>query len=90
MALMFCGRPIFTAENNTMKRFLLAVGVVSVFLGGLWLLQGLGVVHLRPILCFANCEPVQGPSSTWATIGGILLIAGVFAIRYARQHRHAQ
>ena len=39
-------------------------GLVAVCLGGLWLLQGTGVVHLRPLLCFADCEPVQGPSAS--------------------------
>jgi proline iminopeptidase len=49
-------------------------------LGGLWLLQGLGAVHVRPILCFADCAPVQGPSRTWAISGFLLVLAGVLAI----------
>jgi hypothetical protein len=52
-----------------MKLIAPVLGVVAVLLGGLWLLQGLGVVHMRPILCFANCEPVEGPSLAWAAIG---------------------
>lgn len=70
-----------------MKTIALVVGVLSVLLGGLWLLQGLGLVHIRPILCFANCAPIQGPSSTWATIGVFALIAGVVAILYSRGRR---
>jgi hypothetical protein len=70
-----------------MKRIALVVGMLSVLLGGLWLLQGLGVVHIRPILCFANCAPVQGPSSTWAVIGVLVLTAGILAIRYSRNRR---
>jgi len=70
-----------------MKTIALIVGVLSVLLGGLWLLQGLGVVHIRPILCFANCAPIQGPSSTWATIGVFVLIAGAVAILYSRGRR---
>ena len=62
-------------------------GVLCVLLGGLWLLQGLGLVHLRPILCFANCEPVQGPSTVWAMVGAVVLIAGIFAIRASRAGR---
>jgi hypothetical protein len=73
--------------GNTMKTIGLIVGVLSVLLGGLWLLQGLGIVRIRPILCFANCEPIQGPSSTWAIIGGFVLIAGVLAILYSRGRR---
>jgi hypothetical protein len=70
-----------------MKRIALVVGMLSVLLGGLWLLQGLGVVRIRPILCFANCAPVQGPSSTWAVIGVLVLTAGILAIRYSRNRR---
>jgi hypothetical protein len=70
-----------------MKTFTLIVGVLAMLLGRLWLLQGLGVVHVRPILCFANCAPVQEPSSTWTAIGAIVLVTGVVAIRYSRRRR---
>ena len=39
----------------------LVFGVIAVLLGGIWLLQGLGIVLVRPILCFADCVPIQGP-----------------------------
>jgi hypothetical protein len=70
-----------------MKKIVLVVGVISVLLGGLWLLQGLGMVHIRPILCFANCEPVQGASTDWAITGFLMLMAGVIAIVFARKGR---
>ena len=64
-----------------MKRFiLLAVSVAAVLLGGLWLLQGLGLVQVKPILCVADCEPLQGPSAAWAIIGFLVLAAGAFGI----------
>ena len=75
------------AERNTMKKIGLVFGVISVLLGGLWLLQGLGVVHIRPILCFANCEPVQGASPAWATIGFLMVTAGVIAIFFSLKRR---
>jgi hypothetical protein len=31
-----------------MKAFVLVVSVIAVLLGGLWLLQGLGLVQVRP------------------------------------------
>ena len=37
-----------------MTTFVLIVGLIGVLLGGLWLLQGLGLVQVRPILCFAS------------------------------------
>lgn len=69
-----------------MKRFiLLAVSVAAVLLGGLWLLQGLGLVQVKPILCVADCEPLQGPSAVWAITGFLVLAVGVFGI--TRQFR---
>ena len=70
-----------------MKTVALIAGVIGVLLGGLWLLQGLGIVHVRPILCFANCTPIQGPSSTWAIVGITVFAAGVRAIFYSRKSR---
>ena len=70
-----------------MKTFVLVVSILAVLLGGLWLLQGLGLVQVRPILCFANCEPVQGPSSTWAIVGLLVATAGVLGIRRSVKRR---
>ena len=70
-----------------MRIFALVTGMLGVLLGGLWLLQGLGIVYMRPLLCFANCEPVQGPSVTWVIAGVVLLAAGVLAIGYAQNRR---
>ena len=74
-------------EANAMKTIAAVVGVLSLLLGGLWLLQGLGIVHLRPILCFANCTPLQGPSTTWALVGILAMAAGILLLRHARRGR---
>ena len=71
------------SERYTMKAVALIAGVVSLRLGGLWLLQGLGVVHVRPFLCFADCAPVQGPSLTWAIAGLLFVTAGALAIYFS-------
>jgi hypothetical protein len=70
-----------------MKKTTFFSGLVAVLLGGLWLLQGLGIVHLRPILCFADCAPLQEPSTTWAIIGGVTLAVGCVAMFWSMQ-RH--
>ena len=62
-----------------MKKIVFCVGLVAVLLVGLWLLQGLELVNIRPILCFADCVPVQGPSVTWAIIRA-LAFAFAFAV----------
>lgn len=70
-----------------MKKVTFGVGVVAILLGGLWLLQGLGIVQIQPILCFANCEPVQGASVTWAVIGAAVLLAGGGALLWSLKSR---
>jgi hypothetical protein len=70
-----------------MKKIPFVVGLISVLLGGLWLLQGLGVVHIRPILCFADCEPIQGASRAWAITGLLMVTAGAIAIWFSLKAR---
>lgn len=54
--------------------------LVAALLGGLWLLHGLGLVHIRAIFCFGDCVPVQGPSATWAVVGALVLAVGLAAM----------
>lgn len=68
-----------------MKTVALIFGIVAIMLGGLWLLQGLGLVHVRPILCFADCAAIQGASATWAIIGVITAAIGGVAIFWLRK-----
>jgi hypothetical protein len=65
-----------------------ALGALSMLLGGLWVLQGLGVVHVRPTLCFVECATVQDASSAWAITGCLLIMAGALAI-FVSLHRRA-
>ena len=68
-----------------MRWVVLILGVIAVLLGGLWLLQGLGIVTIPPILCVADCEGLEGPSATWAIVGFAVVAAGAFAIYYSRR-----
>ena len=61
----------------------LVFSAIAILLGGLWLLQGLGLVQLRPILCFADCEPIQGASTIWAIVGTVMLAAGALGLGWA-------
>ena len=72
-----------------MKSVGVLIGIVAVLLGGLWLLQGIGVVNLRAILCFADCDPVQGSSATWVAIGLLVLTAGAAAALWCWKRRAA-
>jgi hypothetical protein len=52
-------------------------GVVLVLLGALWALQGADLVHIRPILCVGNCEPLVGGSIGWLVVGLVTFAIGV-------------
>jgi hypothetical protein len=69
------------------KKAAIVAGIGAALLGGLWLLQGLGLVHLRPILCFADCAPVQGPSPTWVVVGAVVFAAGGLSVFWASKSR---
>lgn len=67
-----------------------AVGVLLALLGVLWFLQGADVIHLQPVLCVANCEPVVGGSTAWMVAGIIAIILGTLLIGWgARRPRAA-
>jgi putative Ca2+/H+ antiporter (TMEM165/GDT1 family) len=55
-------------------------GIIFSLLGLLWFLQGSDLVHVKPILCFANCEPITGKSLTWQITGAIFFIVGALLI----------
>lgn len=70
-----------------MRIIALIFGIPAVAIGVLWLLQGLGLAHLEPIACVADCETLEGPSPMWAIIGFAVLTAGLLAIFYAVKRR---
>jgi hypothetical protein len=56
-----------------MRGGLLLFGVVCIVLGGLWTLQGIGIVG----------GSFMTGQSLWATIGGALLLVGLLLCAYA-------
>ena len=63
------------------------VGMVLMLLGPLWILQGADVVRIRPILCFANCQPITGGSPGWLAIGVVTLVVGLRVVGVLRRRR---
>ena len=59
----------------------ISVGTGATLLGLLWLLQGADLVHVRPILCVADCQPLQGGSIGWMVAGALFSIVGLAAVR---------
>lgn len=70
-----------------MKKIAFLGGLAAALLGVLWLLQGLGLMHIRPILCIGDCVPLQGPSATWAIVGALVLALGGAAMFWSLKRR---
>ena len=73
---------------NTKATVLAIFGVIVGLLGILWVVQGLGIVQIGPILCVANCEPITGRSLQWTVIGVIALFAGIVIVRAGLRRVH--
>jgi hypothetical protein len=58
----------------------LIFGITISLLGLLWFLQGSDLVHIKPILCFANCQPITGKSLQWQIMGAIAFVAGAIIV----------
>lgn len=52
------------------------LGTVVGALGMVWFLQGSDLVHLEPVLCVAECQPVVGHQPTWQAAGAGAILAG--------------
>ena len=63
-----------------MRRALLIFGAILVILGGLWTLQGLGLV-MWPASSFMLAD------SQWAINGALTVVAGVVLIVLSRRNR---
>lgn len=63
-------------------------GVIILLLGLLWFLQGSNLVHIKPILCFANCQIITGQSLQWQIVGAITFIVGSFIVcKYSKNEK---
>jgi hypothetical protein len=61
----------------------IVIGSILILLGILWFLQGSDLVHIDPILCFANCEPLVGGSIEWQIQGAVAFVIGVAICLFA-------
>lgn len=54
----------------------LLAGVVLLPLGTLWFLQGSDLVHIDPVACVGDCEPVTGRHPGWQVTGAATMLLG--------------
>lgn len=65
-------------KKNRLKHVAITlIGLILAFLGLLWFLQGIAILNLCPVLCFADCECITGGSLLWEIAGAITLIIGI-------------
>jgi hypothetical protein len=69
------------------RKSVLILGILLALLGGLWVVQGLGLVSIEPIACVTNCTPVEGPVLSWVIAGAAAILAGVLAIFWSMKSR---
>ncbi|HTM76074.1 MAG TPA: hypothetical protein VL133_00380 [Devosia sp.] len=70
-----------------MKWVMAILGIIAILLGGLWFLQGTGIVVIAPIACVGECGALEGPSLPWAISGAAMIIAGTVALLFALRAR---
>jgi hypothetical protein len=64
-------------QHRAMRWWLVGVGVLLVLMGGVWTLQGLGLVG----------GSVMSGDRTWAVIGPVVAVAGLVAIGFGARRR---
>lgn len=65
---------------NAKATALTILGVIVALLGMLWLVQGLGIIQIDPILCAGDCEPITGRSVEWTITGTIASFVGIVSV----------
>jgi hypothetical protein len=59
------------------------LGLAVTALGTLWFLQGSDLLHIEPILCATDCDPVGGHQPAWQLAGLAAVLAGMLATTLA-------
>ena len=63
------------------------VGLLALLLGGLWFLQGTGLVVIEPIACVGECDALEGPSVAWAITGFVTMLGAGGALWWVFRRR---
>lgn len=74
--------------ENTKATVVTILGGIVALLGMLWVVQGLGIIQIDPILCAGDCEPITGRSVEWTVIGAIASFVGIIIVRAGLRRVH--
>lgn len=75
-------------KEKSLKFAKIIFGIIAILLGALWFLQGVGIIQMCPVLCFADCECITGRSLLWGIIGLVVFFIGIASIyKSFRQNR---
>jgi hypothetical protein len=66
-------------EGENMRIVLNVVGVILLFFGGVWFLQGINVIH----------QGFMAGQSKWEIIGAIVFVVGILLLIVANRKRRA-
>lgn len=73
--------------SDTKATVVTILGAIVALLGLLWVVQGLGIIQIGPILCVADCEPITGRSAQWTVIGVVALFVGIVIVKAGLRRR---
>lgn len=62
---------------------LAVAGLPVIAVGVLWFLQGSDLVHIEPIACATDCEPLVGHRPAWQAAGAAAILTGALSITLA-------
>lgn len=60
---------------------------LAMLLGAFWFLQGVGILNVCPILCFADCACIEGGSQFWSVVGIVVFSIGILTIIITMKHK---
>jgi hypothetical protein len=60
---------------------------IAMLLGTFWFLQGVGILNVCPILCFADCACIEGGSQFWSILGAGVFIIGILTMAVTTRNK---
>jgi hypothetical protein len=72
---------------KTRKVAQIILSIIAILLGAFWFLQGVGILNVCPILCFADCACIEGGSQFWGILGAVIFTIGFLTMIITMNHK---